>query len=516
MHESIPISPVELINMEPTDISPLISKCQIKVCYVGDGPNRNKSIITKDVAKKMAPSLRGAAIVGYYNELKEDYEEHNRVIDISNGQFDIKDTTFPYGFVDIGAKVWFQKFLDDGKNEHEYLMTEGYIWSDIYPESKRIIEKGNNQSMELDDKKIKAHWSKDENGMPEFFIINEAIIKKLCILGEDCEPCFEGANITAPSIHFSFSDKFNEQLFSMMKDLKELLEDKGGTKVFTRYNVEINDPIWTSLYSYIKDFGTGNAVIEEVCEDNGNLFAVVKEDDKFVRLDFSMKNDIFTPGEVSELTDYTVAEEPQFDPAKVAEFVENFAKKKDEKGKDNKENNDNNQKDNSEEENESTENPDNKPEDDSNEEEDKKKKKVKYSLEDVVEYGLLKKDFDELEAKYNALVSEKENLDKELASLSQFKKNIEKKEKEEMIKSFYMLSDDDKKDVIDNIDTYSLDDIEAKLSIICVRNKVSFELDKGTDTNNPLTYNINEDSGNNEDEVPAWFKAARDVAKSMN
>ena len=33
-------------------------------------------------------------------------------------------------------------------------MTEGYIWTDIYPESKRIIEKGNNQSMELDDEKI--------------------------------------------------------------------------------------------------------------------------------------------------------------------------------------------------------------------------------------------------------------------------------------------------------------------------------------------------------------------------
>ncbi len=391
-------------------------------------------------------------------------------------------------------------------------MTEGYIWSDIYPESKRIIEKGNNQSMELDDKKIKAHWSKDENGMPEFFIINEAIIKKLCILGEDCEPCFEGANITAPSIHFSFSDKFNEQLFSMMKDLKELLENKGGTKVFTRYNVAIGDPVWTSLYSHVISVDE-NAIIDGIYEDNG-LFAVVKSgDNKYCRIDFSIENDVFTPGEITELTDYTVAEEPQFDPAKVKEFVENFAKKKDEKGKDNKENNDNNQKDNSEE------NPEDEPEDNSNEDEDegkKKKKKVKYSLEDVVEYGLLKKDFDELEAKYNALVSEKENLDKELASLSQFKKNIEKKEKEEMIKSFYMLSDDDKKDVIDNIDTYSLDDIEAKLSIICVRNKVSFELDKGTDTNNPLTYNINEDSGNNEDEVPAWFKAARDVAKSMN
>lgn len=206
-------------------------------------------------------------------------------------------------------------------------MTEGYIWTDIYPESKRIIEKGNNQSMELDDKKINAYWSKDKNGMPEFFIINEAIIKKLCILGEDCEPCFEGANITAPTMHFSFSDKFNEQLFSMMKDLKELLEGKGGTKVFTRYNVEIGDSIWTSLYSYIKGFGAGNAMIEEVCEDNGNLFAVVKEDDKFVRLDFSMENDTFTPGEVSELTDYSVSDNPQFDPEKVAEFAKKRTKK---------------------------------------------------------------------------------------------------------------------------------------------------------------------------------------------
>ena len=391
-------------------------------------------------------------------------------------------------------------------------MTEGYIWTDIYPESKRIIEKGNNQSMELDDEKINAYWSKDKNGMPEFFIINEAIIKKLCILGEDCEPCFEGANITAPTMHFSFSDKFNEQLFSMMKDLKELLEGKGGTKVFTRYNVEIGDPIWTSLYSYVNGLDE-TAVIDGIYEDNG-LFAVIKNDNTFTRVNFSMENNVFTPGEFTELTDYTVAEEPQFDPVKVAEFAENFAKKKDEKGKDNKENNDNNQKDNSKE------NPENEPKNNSNEDEgedeDKKKKKAKYSLEDVVEYGLLKKDFDELEAKYNALVSEKENLDKELASLSQFKKNIEKKEKEEMIKSFYMLSDDDKKDVIDNIDTYSLDDIEAKLSIICVRNKVSFELEKGTDMNNPLTYNINEDNGDNEDEVPAWFKAARDVAKSMN
>lgn len=509
-HTSVKLdTPIEFVNI--TKINPLISKCQIKVCYVGEQPNRNKSVITKEVAQNLAQTLPGAPIVGFYNEAEGDFEEHNRVIDISNGKFDIKDTTRPYGFVDIGAKVWFQKFLDDGKNEHEYLMTEGYIWSDIYPESKRIIEKGNNQSMELDDKKMKAHWSKDENGMPEFFIINEAIIKNLCILGENCEPCFEGANITAPSIHFSYSDEFNERLFSMMKDLKGLLEGKGGTKVFTRYNVEIGDLIWTSLYSYVNSLDE-NAVIDGIYEDSG-LFAVIKNNDKFTRIDFSMENDVFTPSEVTELTEYTVAEDPQFDPAKVAEFVENFAKKKDEKGQDNKENNDNNKEDTSEKDNKNPEEtPANEPKDD-DDEEDKKKKKASYSLDEVVEYGLLKKDFDELEAKYNNLVADKENLEKQIASLSEFKMTVEREKKQDMINSFYMLSDEDKKDVISNIDTYSLDDIEAKLSILCVRNKVSFDTSK-EEQNNPTVYNLNNDV-NIEDSVPAWIKAVQDVAKSM-
>ena len=140
-------TPIEFINITP--LNPLISKCQIKVCYVGEEPNRNGSIITKEVARDMANSLPGSPIVGFFNEDKQDFEEHNRVIDISNGEFKIKDTTRPYGFVDLNAKVWFQKFLDDGQNEHEYMMTEGWLWTGQYPECKRILDKGNNQSMEL-------------------------------------------------------------------------------------------------------------------------------------------------------------------------------------------------------------------------------------------------------------------------------------------------------------------------------------------------------------------------------
>ena len=147
MHTSIPLElPVEFIEITP--INPLISKCQIKVCYVSDEPNRNRSIITKETARQMANSLPGSPIVGYYNESKKDFEEHNRVIEISNGKFEIKDTTRPYGFVDLSAKVWFQKFLDDGEVEREYMVTEGYLWTGQYPECQRVVTEGNNQSME--------------------------------------------------------------------------------------------------------------------------------------------------------------------------------------------------------------------------------------------------------------------------------------------------------------------------------------------------------------------------------
>lgn len=50
MHTSVKLdSPVEFVNLTP--LNPLISKCEIKVCYVGETPNRNGSVITKEVAK---------------------------------------------------------------------------------------------------------------------------------------------------------------------------------------------------------------------------------------------------------------------------------------------------------------------------------------------------------------------------------------------------------------------------------------------------------------------------------
>jgi hypothetical protein len=106
MINSIPLDkPIEVLNI--TSINPLISKCDIKVCYVSDEPNRNNTIITKEMGKKLAASLPGSPIVGHYNKEDNDFEEHNRLLEFVDGKLTLTRDTKPYGFCDIHAPVWF-------------------------------------------------------------------------------------------------------------------------------------------------------------------------------------------------------------------------------------------------------------------------------------------------------------------------------------------------------------------------------------------------------------------------
>ena len=207
-----------------TQVSPLISKGICKVCYVGQQPNRNHTVITKDVATEMGRKLPGSPVVGYFNQDTKDFEGHNREIIVKDGKFEIVDVTKAYGFVPTDANVWFQKYNDEGV-EREYLVTDVYIWDGIYPESKRILEKGNNHSMELSQENQKGFWTNDDKTHGRIFIYNEALIEKLCVLGENVEPCFEGAQFGS---QFSLEDNQEFQnlktmMYSMMDQLQKTL-----------------------------------------------------------------------------------------------------------------------------------------------------------------------------------------------------------------------------------------------------------------------------------------------------
>lgn len=502
-HTSVALPQVEFINIEESKVSPLISKCQIKVCYVSDEPNRNHSVITKETAKDMAYSLRGAMIVGYYNEAEEDFEEHNRIIEIANGKFKIKDTTQPYGFVDINANVWFQKFLDDNEVEREYLMTEGYLWTGQYPEAQRVIDKGNAQSMELDENFLDASWAKDENGNAKFFIINEAIISKLCILGEDVEPCFEGATITDVQFSLNMGEEFKERFYSLMNEWTDLI--KGGTnQMYTRYAVEIGDALWTAVWRYIhKEFPDpidnweSLYCLEGIYEEGEAKFAILQDKEncnKYYRLDFSLTETegFAASGPLTEVSKTFVSDGTiQF----ALEEVEAFAAQ---------------YKAELEAEVPAEEEPP-----------VEEESPVQYTLEEIPEYvelqtkySELENTFNELNAQFAELKSANETLSADLEKLQEFKLAAERKEKENMINStFCMLEEEDLVEVKENIDKYSLDEIEAKLSVICVRKKVSFNLNTDEEPlPGPTVYNLDNEY---EDElVPAWVQAVDSVAKN--
>lgn len=425
-HTSIIMNnPCEIINVVP--YNPFISRCCIKVCYIGQ--NRNRTVISKEVAIELAKSLPGSPIVGYYNEATGDFEEHNEIIEIAGGTLRIKDSTKAYGFVDLNARTWFQDYLDDGV-PHTYLVTEGYIWTGQFPESKRIIERGNNQSMELDEETLKGTWTIDNNSNVEFFIINEAIISKLCILGEDFEPCFEGARIEK----FSLDRDFHQKVYSLMKEVQKL---KGGELSFmdeTLKNLE-NEEVQANAAEPETEF----AAVEPEAEP-----AAAEPE---------------TPAVEPEVTEPETAESEDVEP------------------------------------------------------ENSQDESVKFSLEDFQtlqeNYSTLENSFNELQEKFNVMEANY-NL------LVAFKEQKDREAKQAMIDSFYMLSDDEKKDVQDNIDTYSLDEIEGKLSIICVHNKLDLS-EKSEEENNhsETTFSLDDANFSEEEEnVPAWLSLLRKTKKN--
>ena len=420
----------EIINLKPTDISPLMSSCEIKVLYLGE--NRNHSYISKDVALEMAKSIRGCPIVGYYKKDKEDFADHGDKITIDDEGIHFDCMTKPYGFVAPDAEVWFQKYAEEnafGETiEREYLVTNGFVWTEQFPETKTALGEGRPHSMEIDENSLNGSWQTNAAGM-DFYIITDALFSKLCILGEDVEPCFEGSEIHKT---YSLDDKtamfanedFKNTLYSMMKDLKQYMLKKGGELMDSEKKEQVN----------LEDFSKQDSIEAPVVTE------FKKEDSK----------------EEKSKEESSEKEEKKEDSSKKEEKKEDSSKK-----------------------------------------EEKSKEK---------DYSLIKEEYEKLEKQYSDLQNQFSLLEKENQDLKEFKLQIENEKKDKLIESFYMLSDEDKKDVIENKSKYSLDDIEAKLSIICFRNKVSFSKEDEKVENNPITtFEVQElDS-----DVPAFVKALR-------
>ena len=441
-HQSIAtINSPQFINLTPLDINPLMSSCEIKVFYLGQ--NRNGSYISKEVATEMAKTLRGAPIVGYFKSEKEDFADHGQQMIWDDEGIHFNVLTKPYGFVSPDAQVWFKDFQDkdDFGNTivRTYMMTTGYLWTGQFEQAQVALKDGRPQSMELDEKSLKGKWAKNIKEDMQFFIINDAIFSKLCILGNDVEPCFQGAAVTAPEVSktFSLDDNFKRTLFGMMEELQSAL--KGGNKVAKIEN----------------ELATDQKVLEN--QETPSNFTVAEQD----------KKDEFALDE----NEVTVEDNPE------STFVD---KKEEEDSEEDKE-------DNKEKE-----------ESDSDDDKDDEEEKKKYAA---------------LEVKYNELQTEFTALEEEVKTLREFKENVQNVQKDALINEFYMLSDEDKKDVIENKSKYTLDEIKSKLAVICFEKKVNFNLKDSAENEDKqeekpiITFNVD----NREDSIPDWVKEVESV-----
>lgn len=185
------------------------------------GKNRNMSTITKGAVEKALPTLANIPIVGEFSVDKNDFKGHGGKIDVNN-DYRYIHTTKPYGVVPESATTqWVQVQGADGQTR-EYLEIDGcYLWTGRYEEAESIVQNGKSQSMEIE--VTDGSWDSYE----ESYMINDFIFSALCILGDDTEPAFEDAKITAYSLD---KDVFKQEFTEMMDELKFSLSQNKEVK----------------------------------------------------------------------------------------------------------------------------------------------------------------------------------------------------------------------------------------------------------------------------------------------
>ena len=243
--------------------------------------------------------------------------------------------------------------------------------------------------------------------------------------------------------------------------------------MFTRYAVEIGDVLWSAIHSYLiasypgEDEWCSQYRVEGIYEEGGQKFTILQDrkTSKFVRMNFNLTetSGFESQGELVAVDKtFTPSATPQFALEDVEKFESEFKAAKI-----------------AEQSEPAPADPEPTP--------------AQYNLDEIPEYVELQTKYSELESKVaelettlNSLKENNETLTTENTSLKEFKLGVEK---------------------------------EAKLSVICVRNKVNFNLDneehKEEPAPGPTIYNL-EDTGADDAATPAWVQAVLETAKNRH
>ena len=228
-----------------------ISKGRCRVFYKYG--NRNGTYITDEFAEKLLSTIPYAPVKGIYDVEEGDYTDHGT----SRSQGRI------YGIVPENPNVTWEEHVDDDGIARTYACVDVLIFTGLYTEANAIV--GKSQSMEIYQPSIKGEW-KIINGK-KYYVFESGHFLGLQALGDNTEPCFEGA-----------------AFFALYKDLKKIVEQiekyelnphDGGKQM----NYKLSDgakfnAIWNLLNVNFTEAG-GWLVEYDICEIYDE-YAVVK------------------------------------------------------------------------------------------------------------------------------------------------------------------------------------------------------------------------------------------------
>lgn len=176
---------------------------RVKIFIAHTGENLNHTSFSRESLITLSKTLSYVPIVGYIKEndnYEEDFAGREQRITIENNGITIDYLGVPFGFIPEVHNARME--VRDGK---EWLVAEGYLWTKF----KKSIDLFDNsdgrksQSMEIED----VVGTVDDEGVLH---ISEASFSALCILGDEVLPAMSGSTI---------------EYFSKNNDMKHLIEE---------------------------------------------------------------------------------------------------------------------------------------------------------------------------------------------------------------------------------------------------------------------------------------------------
>jgi hypothetical protein len=280
-------------NFQKVENSEFVS-CSVLIAY--EGENRNGSDITKEAFEKADASLGLIPIVGHWLAEKQNFGDHDSIIEWNGNELVFKDNTVPYGVVRENHNAeWVE--IEEGGIKHNYRKCDAVLWYGRYQEPvQKVIDNSANQSMEIN---VKDYVVKD-NGV---YQIKEFEYSALCLLGREVdedgkfgennvEPCFESSSIIV-------SDQFKSQFNLMVDEMKKTFacdDDKDNEKEFKEEQQKTPLPLFSATVNQKREALRNELPNETKYDDDDNLISdiwywIQDFDDEFVYVEKS----IWTP-----------------------------------------------------------------------------------------------------------------------------------------------------------------------------------------------------------------------------